>query len=322
MAVPAGRVLIICLLLVAAQAPAQGWPAKSVRLITTASPGQSIDIMLRLVGDRLTRNLGQSFVIQNMPGGAGTVAAQTASRAAPDGYTFYLGGLGFIATDRYTMKSLPYDPDRDFVPVAKLYDTGAFGVAVNPSVPARNIAELLALAKASPGKMAYGAETVGAPAIAGQWFVRVTGIDMVAVPYKVVTQLVQDTIGGQTQAAVSSIPVMETAHRSGKLRILGITTARRLDSLPDIPTVGETVPGFRVGGLGILFAPAGTPAEVIQKVNREIDALMKDGEYRGRLAGFGFSVSDAGTPQSIPEFIRGERENWGQIMKGLNIQPQ
>lgn len=304
------------------EASAQTWPTKAVRLITTASPGQSIDIMLRLVGDRLTKTFGQSFVIQNMPGGAGTIAAQTAARAAPDGYTFYLGGLGFIATDRYTMKSLAYDPEKDFVLVAKLYDTGAFGIAANPGVPVKNITELISYAKANPGKLSYGTETVGAPAIAGQWFMKVTGVDMVSVPYKVVTQLVQDAIGGQTQVAVSSIPVMETAHRSGKLRILGITTPRRLESLPDVPTVGETVPGFRVGGLGVLVAPAGTPVEAIQKVNREIDVLMKDREYRDRLVGFGFSMSDAGTPQSIAEFVRGERENWGQIMKGLNIQPQ
>ncbi|MFM9967993.1 MAG: Bug family tripartite tricarboxylate transporter substrate binding protein [Burkholderiales bacterium] len=278
--------------------------------------------MLRLIGDRLTKTLGQSFVIQNMPGGAGTIAAQTAARSAPDGYTFYLGGLGFIATDRYTMKSLPYDPDKDFVLVAKLYDTGAFSIAVNPAVPVRTIAELIAHARANPGKLSYGSETVGAPAIAGQWFMKVANIEMVAVPYKVGTQLIQDAIGGQTQAAVTSIPLMETAHRSGKLRIIGVTTPRRLESLPDIPAVGETLPGFRVGGLGILAAPAGTPVEAMQRTNREIDSLMKDKEYRERLVGFGFSVSDAGTPQSIADFVRAERENWGQIMKGLNIQPQ
>jgi tripartite-type tricarboxylate transporter receptor subunit TctC len=315
-------VLFAALGVACAQACAQGWPAKPVRLITTASPGQSIDIMLRVVSDKLSKNLVRSFIVDNMPGGAGVIAAQAAARAAPDGYSFYLGGLGFIATDRYTMKSLPYDPDRDFVLVAKLYDSGAFGIAVHPDVPARSIAELIALARAQPGKLSYGSETVGAPMIAGQWFMKVAGIDIVAVPYKITTQAAQDTAGGRTQVIVTSLPVIEPHAKAGRLRLLGVTTPRRLESLPDVPTVGETLPGFRVGGLGILVAPAGVPADIVQRMNREVDAVVRDREYVQRLLTFGFSVSDAGTPQSIAEFVRTERENWDRIMKGLDIQPQ
>jgi tripartite-type tricarboxylate transporter receptor subunit TctC len=260
--------------------------------------------------------------VDNMPGGLGTIAAQAAARAAPDGYTYYLGGLGFIATDRYTMKSLPYDPDRDFVLVAKMYDTGAFVVAVHPSMPVKNIPELIAHAKANPGKLTYGSESVGAPSIAGQWFLKVAGIDMVAVPYKVTTQMVSDTVGGQTQAVITSVPLVEAHHRSGKLRVLGVTTPRRLESLPDVPTVAETLPSFRVGGLGVLVAPANAPAEMVQRMNQEVDKVVRDREYRDRLTGFGFAVSDAGTANSLPEFVRAERENWERIMKGLNVQPQ
>jgi tripartite-type tricarboxylate transporter receptor subunit TctC len=134
--------------------------------------------------------------------------------------------------------------------------------------------------------------------------------------------MVQDTVGGQTQAVVTSIPLVEPHHRTGKLRVLGVTTPRRLDTLPDVPTVGETLPGFRVGGLGVLVAPAGTPADAVQRMNRAMDQVVRDKEYKDRLGSFGFSVTDAGTPQSVVEFVRGERENWDRIMKGLNIQPQ
>jgi tripartite-type tricarboxylate transporter receptor subunit TctC len=313
---------MLVLLAAALNANAQSWPTKSVRLITTGSPGQSIDIMLRLIADKLSRSLNRSVYVENMPGGAGRIAGQAAARAAPDGYSFYLGGLGFMITDRYMMKDIPYDPDKDFVPVAKVYDTGAFAVAVHPSLPAKNIPELIAYAKANPGKISYGSESVGATAIAAQWFLKAAGIEVVIVPYKIATQLAQNLVSGQIQAAVTSVPVVETYHRSSKARILGITTPRRLDTLPDVPTVGETLPGFRVGGLGILMAPAGTPADIVQKMNREVDAVVRDKDYRERLASFGFSVSDAGTPQSIPEFVRTERENWDKIMKGLNIKPQ
>ncbi len=316
------RALLAAALLASGIASAQTWPTKSVRLLTTASPGQSIDIMLRLVADKLSKNLGKSFYVDNQPGGSGRIAGQAAARAQPDGYTFYLGGLGFIATDKYMMKDIPYDPDKDFVLVAKLYDTGAFTVTVNPELPVKSIPELVAYAKANPGKLSFGTETVGATMIASQWFLKVTGMDVVSVPYKVTTQMAQNAVAGQIHGLVASVPVVETYHRSGKLRILGITTPRRLESLPDIPAVAETIPGFRVGGLGILVAPAGTPADAVQRMNRATDAVVREKEYRERLASFGFSVSDAGTLQSIPEFVRTERENWDRIMKGLNIQPE
>lgn len=299
----------------------QSWPVKPVKMITTASPGQSIDLMLRIVAERLSRG-GRSFYVENLPGGAGVVGAQAAARAAPDGYTFYLGGLGFIVTDRMTMQNLPYDVDRDFTLIAKLYDSGAFGIAVHPTLSVKSIAELIALGRSQPGKLTAGTENIGAPSLASQWFIKVSGIEVLSVPYKAPAQMLQDTAGGRLQYALASLPMLESYVKSGRLRLLGVTTPKRFPGFEDVPTVGETLPGFRMGGLGILAAPAGLPGEIAQRMNREVDAIVREREYVQRLLSFGFTVTDAGTPGSIAEFVRAERENWSKVIAGLGIQPQ
>jgi tripartite-type tricarboxylate transporter receptor subunit TctC len=305
----------------AVPALAQSWPVKPVKLITTASPGQSIDLMLRMVAERLSRG-GRAFYVENLPGGAGVVGAQAAARSAPDGYTFYLGGLGFVVTDRMTMRSLPYDVDRDFTWVAKLYDAGGFGIAAHPDLPVKSIGELIAMAKSRPGNFSAGTENIGAPSIASHWFVKVSGIEVLSVPYKTPAQMLQDAAGGRLQYALASLPMLESYVKSGRLRLLGVTTARRFPGFEEVPTVGETLPGFRMGGLGILVAPAGAPGEIVQRMNRDVDAIVREREYVQRLLTFGFTVTDAGTPASIAEFVRAERENWAKVIAGLGITPQ
>jgi tripartite-type tricarboxylate transporter receptor subunit TctC len=303
-------------------ASAQSWPERSGRIITGAGPGSVPDIVARMVGERMTRAFGRPFIVENVMGGGGLIAAQNAARAAPDGYTFFTAGVGFIATDRYMFKSVPYDTDRDFVPVAMLYDSAPFAIAVRPDLPVRTVAELIALAKAQPGKLSSGSDSVGVTAIVGQWFNKVTGADITLVPYKTVAQMLADAVGGSTHMVFNSVANVDSFRKAGKLRVIGISADRRLPFMADIPTIGETVPGFKIVGVGIMAAPAGTPPSIVQRVNREMDAFEKEPAYTERLQSFGIATSGAGTPQSIAEFIRAERALWDQVLKGLNVQPQ
>ena len=295
-------------LLNAAPAAAQNWPVKPVRLIISVALGTAPDLVVRLLADSLTKPLGRTVIVENIAGGAGQIAAQAAARAAPDGYTYFLAGLNHIAIDRLMFKSLPYDPDRDFTIVGKVYDSGAIAIAVPPDLPVKNLPELIALARAQPGKMSYGADGSLGPII-GQYFTKTAGIEI-------------DAAQGRTQAVFGSIAALETYRRSGRLKVLAVGTANRFPGLDDIPTFSETLPGFRAGGTGILMTPTGTPAAIIARMQRELDPIVRNPEYQQRLLSFGFTSSNAGTPESIAEFIRGERELWEKIVKTVGLQRQ
>jgi tripartite-type tricarboxylate transporter receptor subunit TctC len=314
--------LAAALLAVPGVGSAQDWPARPVRMIVSPGAGTPPDVILRLVSERLSQRLGKQFVVENLSGGGGLIASQAAARAAPDGYTFYLAGVGVVATDRFMFKSLPYDTDRDFLPVAILYDSTAFVLAVHPDVPARTVAELVAVAKAQPGKLSYGTDTVGVAAIPGLWFNKTAGTDIVAVPYKSAAQLVQDAVAGRLQVVFTEINLVDPYRKVGKLRVLGVSSARRFPAWEDVPTISETLPGYKVTGLGILWAPSGTPAAIVQRINREVDSIVRQPDYMQKLLSIGFTVNGAGTEQSIAEFIRSERSNWDQMLNGVHIEPQ
>lgn len=307
----------------ASVAAAQSWPAKPVRLIVNVGPGVPPDLVMRFVADRLASRLGQPFLVDNVVGGGGLTAGRAMAQAAPDGYTFYLGGVGIVATDRYMFKSLPYDPEKDFAPVAVLYDSTTFGLAVHPDLPVKTVSELIALAKAQPGKLSYGSEQAGVQAVTGQWFTHRAGIDMVVVPYKTPAQMLPDAVAGRIQAIFASMLQLEPYIKSGKLRVIAISREKRLPSHPEIPAIAETLPGFRVVGIGILFAPTRTPTDIIQKLNREIDAIVKDPDYQKRLRTFSFtSLAGAGTLEEVAQFMKSERSNWDQVFQGVKIEPQ
>ena len=302
-------------------ASAQTWPAKPVKFIVPNAAGSVPDVIARMLGDRLSLALGRQFVVENNTAGAGLVAAQVAGRSAPDGYTFFLGTIVSLATNQYMFKSLPYDPERDFTPVAMLYDSGAFAIAVHPDVAAGSLSELIALAKAQPGKLSYAADR-GLASIVGEWLNKVVGTQIVLVPYKAVAQSLQDTVAGRTQMIIISTAAVDSLRRAGKLRVLAVSSINRFPGLKDIPTISETVPGFHAAGWSSLVAPTGTPAEILQRLNRETDRFLKEPEVIERLLGFGLTTSGAGTPQSVAEFVRNERERWGRIMKEVGVQPE
>jgi tripartite-type tricarboxylate transporter receptor subunit TctC len=209
------------------------------------------------------------------------------------------------------------------VPVAMIFDTAAFLIAVHADVPAKNIAELIALAKAQPGKLSYGSDTIGTTGLLGPWFNKLAGTDMVGVNYKNPAQLIQDFVSGRTQVVFYSIALLRPYRESGKVRALAVTSEKRYPSMPDLPTVSETLPGYRIGGMGMLVAPTGTPADVIQRLNREVDPITRDPEYRQRLSNFGFDNSDgARTLQGLEEVIRVEREAWVPVFRELKYEPQ
>jgi len=306
----------------ATQAQARDWPERPVRLIAPVSSGTALDTILRVVADRLSKAFGTTFYVENIVAGVGLVAAQTAARAEPDGYTFYLAGVGVIAADRHLFKSLPYDPDRDFMPIAVIYDNSAFAIAVHPDVPARSIPELIALAKTQPGKLSYATGSVGVLGIPGEWFNKLAGTDILAVPYRNASQMLQDAAAGITPMIITTIGALAPLKEANRLRVLAVTSAQRFPGWADVPTVGETLPGYRVVGIGILVAPAATSREIVQRLNREIDRIVREQEVVQQLYTLGMTNSGAGTPESVAEFMRAERENLDHVLSSLNITPQ
>ena len=306
----------------ATHASARDWPERPVRLIAPVSSGTSLDIALRTVADRLSKAFGATFYVENIVAGVGLVAAQTAARAEPDGYTFYLAGVGVIAADRHRFKSLPYDPDRDFTPVAIIYDSSAFAIAVHSGVPAKSIPELIALAKAQPGKLSYATGSVGVLGIPGEWFNKVAGTDIVAVPYLSSPQMLQDAVAGRTPMIITTIGVLAPLKEAGQLRVLGVTSRQRFPGWEDVPTVGETLPGYKIVGIGILVAPAATNREIVQRLNREIDRIVREPDVVQQLRTLGMTNSGAGTPESVAEFMRVERENLDHVLNSLNVKPR
>lgn len=317
-------VLVLTCLLGAAQvATAADWPVKPLRFIVGTPAGSQPDLTGRIVGDKLAGTLGQSAVVENVTGGGGLIGASRAAHSPPDGYTYYLGGLSVVATDKWMFKSLPYNPDKDFTPVAMLTDSNAFVVAVHPSVKATNVRELIDLAKAQPGKLSYGFTQIGVTTLVGLWFAKMADIDLVAIPYKEVGPLMQDVISGRVPIIISTFDAIQAHLNSGALRAIGVTSPQRVTGHDDIQSISEVLPGYRAQGFTIVFAPTGTPADIIQKLNRAIDPIVREDAYVKRLQSFGMTIrGGAGTPETLAEFARAERDNWANIFTKLQYEPQ
>jgi len=301
----------------------QPWPTRPIKLIVPSGPGLGADVLARLMSERVSRQLGQQMFVENISGAAGMVGAQAAARAAPDGYTLYFGLAGALSSNLFLFKSVPYDPVRDFTPVAMVSESGPFVISVQSDLPFKTLPDLIAHAKANPGKLSYGIDaSSGYQAIVGQLLTKRAGIDMVQVPYRSTAQVVQDTVSGVNSLMISAVAAVEGAVQSGKLRRLAITSGQRFPGLEELPTVAETLPGYRVDGWLAVVAPTGTPEPIVARLNHEIDVFIKDPETQQRLRVMGFATKSAGTPESIRTFIRSEIDTWGALAKELNIQPQ
>jgi tripartite-type tricarboxylate transporter receptor subunit TctC len=316
---------LLALLVAASFVPAraqQPWPSKPVRLILSNSAGSAPDVVARLFAEPLSRAFGQPWLIDNRAGGEGVIGAEAAAKSPPDGYTFYLGTIVAMAVTPHLLKSPPYDPQRDFTPVAMVIDSGPSAISINPEYPVRTVPELVAYAKANPGKLSYSA-TVAILGVHGEWFNNVTGIRMTQVNYKETAQATQDALSGRVPVMVNALATMVPHIRSGKLRLIAVTSAKRLAAWPDVPTVAEYYPGFEAEGWLSLVAPTGTPADVVQRVNREMDRIVKSPQFLEPAQKFSWSnLGGASTPQALAEFYRVERDKWGRIMRQVGIQPQ
>jgi len=304
-------------------ANAQSWPARSIRFILSQPPGTGPDIISRLMSDRLAKIWGQAVVIENRAGGNNIIGAQAAARAPADGYNYYFATTAATVINLYTMKSLPYNPARDFVPVA-LIAKSPFVLVVNNEVPAKNLAELIALAKSQPGKLSFASDNArGLAGMLGEMLNVYGRINVVHVPYNGTVPMLQDTVAGRTQYTFSSTPGIGPFVKSGKLRAIAVSSAERVPGYEELPTIRETFPGFEYVGWYMIYAPTGTAGDVIQRVNRDVGQVMKDPEVAQRIASFGSVVEKGpGTPKEMNEFLRLEGQRWARAVKAAKILPE
>jgi tripartite-type tricarboxylate transporter receptor subunit TctC len=314
---------LMCWILFAAQANAQAWPSRPIKLIVPTGPGAATDVMARLVADAVGKTIGQPVVVENMPGASGILAHQNAARAAPDGYTFLFTNTSGMAINRVSFKQLPYDPTRDFTPVALVCSLGPQMLSVNAGVAVSTVAELIAHAKADPGKLSIAFDnTAGAAAFAAKLFNKRAGLGLVEVPYRSAAQMIQDVAGGINQVMMSSIAAANPVVQAGKVRRLAVTSGKRFPGLPDLPSLNETVPGIVMDGFFAVVAPAGTPAEAVDRLNREIGRYLEGRDIQDRLLSLGLATEGAGTPERTGQIIRKEQEQWRALAQELDIQPQ
>jgi tripartite-type tricarboxylate transporter receptor subunit TctC len=299
---------------------AETYPSRPVRVIVGFAAGGVTDLMARLMGQWLSERLGQSFVIENRPGAGSNIGTEAVVRAAPDGYTLLLCGTPNTINGAVFQK-MSFNFVRDIAPVAGIARVPNV-MEVHPSVPAQTVPEFIAYAKANPKKLSMASAGSGTTShVAGELFKLMTGVDLVHVPYRGSGLAVTDMLGGQVQVMfdnmVSSIPHI----REGKLRALALTTAARSDALPGVPTVGEFVPGYEASGHQGIGAPRSTPAEIIETLNREINAGLADPKVKARLAELG-GVVLPGSADEFGRFIVAETEKWAKVVKFAGIKPQ
>jgi tripartite-type tricarboxylate transporter receptor subunit TctC len=317
------RVLLLLALLCALpQAHAQSWPSRPIKAIVSFAAGSAPDIVCRFVTDRLARSLGQQVIVDNRPGSGNVIAAQAAARSAPDGYNFFCATAATLVSNPHTFKSLPYDPARDFVPVGFIA-RNPFFVLVNPGVPAKTLAELVAYDKANPGKLTFATDGLrNFTGMMAAWLNKVAGTSMLLVPYAGMPLGVQDTVAGRTQVTILAIPLAAPRIRSGELRPLGGSWAKRIPGFEDVPAIAETYPGFELVGWFLMLAPAGTSQDVVLRMNREMDKVLKEPDTVYKLNAMGFFTDGAETPEAVAEAIRADTAKWGRIVKDIGIQPE
>lgn len=312
------------ILLASSQATAQNWPQRPVTVIVSQSAGASPDVMARMITNKLGAALGQSFVVENKPGAGNVIGAQAAARSAPDGYTFFFATSAALVTNPYMLKNLGYDPIKDFVPVALVTRSHQL-VVVNPDVPAKTLADLIALDKASPGKISMSVD--GPRNLAGvtaQALNKRAGTNFVLIPSTNINSGLQDTIAGRTQAGVFSASILEPHLRSGALRALATASTNRLSAVPDIPAVAETLPGFDFSGWFMVMAPAGTPADIVQKLNAALNDATRDQQVRELAPKLGFELDPkgVGSPAEAAEFLKAQLALWAKTAQELGIEAQ
>ena len=302
-------------------ARAEGYPTRPVHFIVAFAPGGTADILARLLGQRLLKRLGQPFIVENRPGAGTNIGTEWVVRAVPDGYTLLVASAS-NAVNQTLYQNLNFNFERDIAPVASI-ERGALVLVASLSFPTNTVPELIAYAKANPGKVNYASGGIGtATHVSGALLAMMAGIDIVHVPYRGgEAPALIDVIGGQVQIMFANVPPSIGQIKAGKLRALAVTTAARSQALPDIPTVGEFVPGYEASVWYGICAPKNTPTEIIEKLNTEINTALVDPAIKAHLADLGGIVS-VGSPAEFRKFITGETEKWGKVIRAANIKAE
>ncbi len=316
------RVFIIFIAFIAnVSAQSQPYPNKPIKIISPFATGGIADTFSRVVGQGLSESLGQPVVVENKTGGGGNIGADFVAKAPADGYTLVMGNIGSHAVNPYLIKNMPYDPLKDFEPVAYVLDAEGL-LVVNPTIPVKNVTELIAYVKARPGQVSYGSGGMGTTShLAGELFKSLAKVDMTHIPYKGNAPAITDLIGGQTQVMFATMPTVLPYVKTDKLKALAVIGSSRASSLPEVPTVAETVPGFDVSNWIGIFAPAGTPKPIINKLNAEIIKIMQQPAVQKRLETEGAKFKPM-TPEAFGAFQKNEALKWAKTIKDSGIKPE
>jgi tripartite-type tricarboxylate transporter receptor subunit TctC len=299
----------------AALAQAQAWPAKPIKWVVPFAPGGTTDILARTVGEKLAQALGQPVIVDNKPGAGGGVGAEFTARSAPDGYTIMGGTISTHAINASLYSKLPYDPVKDFVPVTLIARVPNM-LVVNPAVPAGNVKELIALLKANPAKYTFASSGNGTSQhLSGELFKTMAGVEMQHIPYKGSPPALQDVVGGQVTMTFDNITTAWPLAKAGKLRALAVTTAKRSSVAPEVPTLSEAgLPGFEVGSWQGVFAPAGTPPEIVRRLNAEIVRILNLPDVKEKLTALGAEIV-ADSPEEFSALVKAEVGKWADVVR-------
>lgn len=312
------RILFAAAWLIAAlpaiAADAQSYPSKPIRIIVPFPPGGISDVMSRVFGQKFTDTWNQPVIVENRTGAGGNIGADIVAKSPPDGYTLVMGSIGTHAVNVSLFSKLPYDPVRDFAPVALVIQADGL-LVLHPSVPVKTVKDLIALARAHPGQLVYASAGNGTAAhLAGELLKSMAKIDLVHIPYKGNVPAISDLVGGQTSMLFVTLPTVLPLAKAGKLHALAVTGAQRNPAVPDVPTMAETLPGFEVTNWIALFAPAGTPADIVAKLNAEIMRIMRLPDVQSRLVNEGAKFTP-NTPHEFAAFVKSEITKWGKVIK-------
>jgi tripartite-type tricarboxylate transporter receptor subunit TctC len=305
---------LVCLPLHMGRAQAQSYPNRPINLVVPFAPGGGADVAARAIAEPLGQRLGQVVLVQNKPGGGATIGADFVAKSAPDGYTLLYGTPGPQIINPYLMGKLPYDPVKDFAPITRLVVIPSI-LVVPSKLPIKSVQELIEHAKANPGKVNFGSAGVGTSShLAGELFKSIAAIDIVHVPYKGTGAALQDLLAGNVQMAIDSLPVYLPHIKSGALRVLAISTPQRSPVLPDVPPIADTLRGFDAAPMNYIAARAGTPQPIIDRLNKEINAVLQMPDVRERLLGLGINPAGS-TPVELDAEIKRESTKWKKVIE-------